>query len=142
MGGRSITKTLIKIMSDIKILHLINRLSFGATPGQIQHIKNIGIQAYIQSQLKPDSIPYPKVLIQKLKYLDTLPLTPGGVITELQRLQQQGKELKLDQRALNRIKRRFEQKIFLQATKGRMLRTLEKSASFRRSDGRFLVQSF
>lgn len=112
-------------MSELKILHLINRLSFGATPGQIQQIKNIGIEAYIQSQLKPHSIPYPKLLTQKLKYLDTLPLTPGQIITELQTLQQQGKELKLDQTGLNRIKRRFEQKIFLQAAKGRMLRTLE-----------------
>ena len=112
-------------MTDIKILHLINRLSFGPTPGQIEKIKNIGLEAYIQSQLKPNSIPYPKILIQKLEYLDTLPLTPSEIITELQRLQQQGKELRLDQRGLNRIKGRFEQKIFLQATKGRFLRTLE-----------------
>ncbi|MDJ0517192.1 MAG: DUF1800 domain-containing protein [Trichodesmium sp. MO_231.B1] len=112
-------------MTDIKILHLINRLSFGPTPGQIEKIKNIGLEAYIQSQLKPNSIPYPKILIQKLEYLDTLPLTPSEIITELQRLQQQGKELILDQRGLNRIKGRFEQKIFLQATKGRFLRTLE-----------------
>ncbi|MGD1712138.1 DUF1800 domain-containing protein [Dapis sp. BLCC M172] len=112
-------------MTDIKILHLINRLSFGPTPGQIENIKNIGLEIYIQSQLKPNSIPYPKLLTQKLEYLDTLPLTPSEIITELQQLQQQGKELKLDQRGLNRIKRRFEQKIFLQATKGRFLRTLE-----------------
>ncbi len=112
-------------MTDIKILHLINRLSFGPTPGQVEKIKNIGLEAYIQSQLQPDSIPYPKLLIQKLEYLDTLPLTPSEIITELQRLQQQGKELRLDQRGLNRIKGRFEQKIFLQATKGRFLRILE-----------------
>ncbi|NES04847.1 MAG: DUF1800 domain-containing protein [Okeania sp. SIO2F4] len=112
-------------MTDIKILHLINRLSFGPTPGQIEKIKNIGLEVYIQSQLQPNSIPYPKVLIQKLEYLDTLPLTPSEIITELRQLQQQGKELRLDQRGLNRIKGRFEQKIFLQATKGRFLRTLE-----------------
>ncbi len=112
-------------MTDIKILHLINRLSFGPTPGQVEKIKNIGVEAYIQSLLQPDSIPYPKLLIQKLEYLDTLPLTPSEIITELQQLQQQGKELRLDQRGLNRIKGRFEQKIFLQATKGRFLRTLE-----------------
>ncbi|NEP77385.1 MAG: DUF1800 domain-containing protein [Okeania sp. SIO3B3] len=112
-------------MTDTKILHLINRLSFGPTPGQVEQIKNISIDVYIQSQLKPNSIPYPKVLTQKLEYLDTLPLTPSEIITELQKLQQIGKDLKLDQRGLNRIKGRFEQKIFLQATKGRFLRTLE-----------------
>ena len=112
-------------MTNIKVLHLINRLSFGPTPGQVEQIQNIGIEAYVQSQLKPDSIPYPKGLIQKLEYLDTLRLTPGGIVTELERLQQQGKELKLDRQGLARIKGRFEQKIFLQASKGRMLRTLE-----------------
>ena len=112
-------------MTDTKILHLINRLSFGPTPGQIEQIKNMGIETYIQSQLNPDSIPYPKVLTKKLEYLDTLFLIPSEIITELQRLQQQGKELRLDQRGLNRIKARFEQKIFLQASKGRFLRTLE-----------------
>ncbi len=112
-------------MINIKILHLINRLSFGPTPGQVEKIKNIGVETYIKSQLKPNSIPYPKVLTKKLEYLDTLPLTPSEIITKLQQLQQQGKELKLDRRALNRIKIRFEQKIFLQASKGRFLRILE-----------------
>lgn len=112
-------------MTDIKILHLINRLSFGPTPGQVEQIQNIGIEAYLKSQLKPDSIPYPKVLIQKLKYLDTLPLTPGGLMIELQRLEQQGKELKLEPKSMRMIRGRFEQKIFLQASKGRLLRTLE-----------------
>ncbi|NES71788.1 MAG: DUF1800 domain-containing protein, partial [Okeania sp. SIO2D1] len=103
----------------------INRLSFGPTPGQVEQIKNIGVETYIQSQLKPNSISYPKALIQKLEYLDTLPLKPGEIITELQNLQQIGKDLKLDQRGFNRIKRRFEQNIFLQASRGRFLRTLE-----------------
>lgn len=104
-------------MTDTKILHLINRLSFGPTPGQVEQIKNISIEVYIQSQLKPNSIPYPKLLTQKLEYLDTLPLKPGEIITELQKLQQTGKELKLDQRGLNRIKGRFEQKIFYKLVK-------------------------
>ncbi|MDE5093487.1 MAG: DUF1800 family protein, partial [Trichodesmium sp. St11_bin5] len=112
-------------MADIKILHLINRLSLGPTPGQLEKIKNIGVENYIQSQLEPNSIPYQKLLIQKLKYLDTLPLTPSEIIKELQQLQQQGKELKLDRIALNRIKQRFEQKVFLQGSKGRFLRNLE-----------------
>ncbi len=112
-------------MADIKILHLINRLSLGPSPGQVEKIKNIGVETYIQSQLQPNSIPYPKLLIQKLKYLDTLPLTPSEIITELQRLQQQGKILKLNRIALNRIRGRFEQKVFLQGSKGRFLRNLE-----------------
>ncbi len=65
-------------MRDIKILHLTNRLSFGQTPGQVEEIKNIGIETYIKSQLQPDSIPYPKLLTKKLEYWRVRWPTPVG----------------------------------------------------------------
>ncbi|MBC6473992.1 MAG: DUF1800 family protein [Hormoscilla sp. GM102CHS1] len=40
---------------DPKILHVLNRLSFGPRPGDIDRIAATGIKAYIQSQL--ESIP-------------------------------------------------------------------------------------
>jgi len=46
-----------------------------------------------------------------------VPLTPSEIITELQQLQQQGKNLRLDRRASNRIKGRFEQKVFYRGVK-------------------------
>ena len=39
-----------------QILHFIERLSFGVTPGQLQQVKSIGIEAYIQSQLNPQPV--------------------------------------------------------------------------------------
>lgn len=39
-----------------KILHVLNRLSFGPRPGDLERIKSIGLQAYIELQLNPERI--------------------------------------------------------------------------------------
>ena len=49
--------------------HIVERLSFGATSGQLEQIKSRGIEAYIQSQLNPPSVTESSALN---KYLATL----------------------------------------------------------------------
>lgn len=52
------TMTLAQPASDDeKVLHVINRLTFGPAPGDIQRVKAIGIRAFIDQQLNPSSIP-------------------------------------------------------------------------------------
>lgn len=50
---------------DPKVLHIINRLSFGPRPGDIQRVKSIGVDGYIKEQLSPDAIPEPKASLAK-----------------------------------------------------------------------------
>lgn len=38
------------------IAHVISRVSFGAAPGDYDHVREIGIDAYIDEQLSPDTI--------------------------------------------------------------------------------------
>ncbi|OYE02361.1 DUF1800 domain-containing protein [Nostoc sp. 'Peltigera membranacea cyanobiont' 232] len=61
---------------DPKVLHIINRLSFGPRPGDVQRVESIGVERYIQEQLSPESIPEPENLTSQLKQLDTLQLNP------------------------------------------------------------------
>lgn len=42
--------------TDADIVHIINRLSFGPSPGDIQHVRSIGIDGYIQEQLSPETL--------------------------------------------------------------------------------------
>ncbi|RTL43408.1 MAG: DUF1800 domain-containing protein [Candidatus Melainabacteria bacterium] len=42
---------------DDKVLHVINRLTFGPAPGDLQRVKTMGIKAFIDEQLNPSSIP-------------------------------------------------------------------------------------
>jgi hypothetical protein len=50
-------KPVIKSLSDDqKIIHVLNRLGFGARPGDVEKVRAIGLQKYIDLQLNPSSI--------------------------------------------------------------------------------------
>ena len=44
------------LTDDQKILHVLNRLGFGARPGDVEKVKAMGLQKYIEQQLNPSSI--------------------------------------------------------------------------------------
>ncbi|MEP7288766.1 MAG: DUF1800 family protein [Chloroflexota bacterium] len=39
------------------VAHILNRVTFGPRPGQVEAVKKMGVQAYLEQQLKPESIP-------------------------------------------------------------------------------------
>jgi uncharacterized protein (DUF1800 family) len=43
-------------LTDDRVIHLLNRITFGARPGDIEHVKTLGLQGYIEEQLNPNSI--------------------------------------------------------------------------------------
>lgn len=53
---RADTKRSKPLTEDQKILHVLNRLGFGARPGDVERAKAIGLQKYIEQQLNPTSI--------------------------------------------------------------------------------------
>ena len=44
------------LTEDQKIVHVLNRLGFGARPGDIERVKSIGLESYINQQLNPEKI--------------------------------------------------------------------------------------
>ena len=43
---------------DVKtITHVLNRIGFGPRPGDVERVKQIGLAAYIDQQLRPDRVP-------------------------------------------------------------------------------------
>ncbi|MBV9387087.1 MAG: DUF1800 domain-containing protein [Chroococcidiopsidaceae cyanobacterium CP_BM_ER_R8_30] len=65
-----------------QVLHVIDRLSFGPRPGDVERVESIGIERYIQEQLSPDSIPYPADLTNQLNSLETIKLTSEQLLAE------------------------------------------------------------
>ena len=61
--------------NDAQVLHILNRLSFGATAEQIEQVKSTGIETYIQTQLSPASIPNSTKLEKHLAKLDKLSIS-------------------------------------------------------------------
>jgi uncharacterized protein (DUF1800 family) len=45
-----------KSADDRTIVHVLNRLGFGAAPGDIQRVRQIGLAAYIDQQLRPERL--------------------------------------------------------------------------------------
>src|SRR5712675_3642956 len=53
------SKSTAKLTQDQRILHVLNRLGFGARPGDIERVKAIGVDNYINQQLNPQKISDP-----------------------------------------------------------------------------------
>src|SRR5688572_2281787 len=57
------------LSEDQKILHVLNRLGFGARSGDVERVKSVGLQKYIDQQLNPAAID-DAVAESKVKGLD------------------------------------------------------------------------
>ena len=66
------------LTEDQKIIHVLNRLGFGARPGDIQKVKAIGIQKYIDQQLNAGSID-DAVAESKVKNLEIFQMSTSEV---------------------------------------------------------------
>src|SRR5579859_4445363 len=65
------------LSNDQKILHALNRLTFGPRPGDVDAVKRLGLKKWIDIQLHADRIPQNPTLAAKLAPLDTLRMTPA-----------------------------------------------------------------
>jgi uncharacterized protein (DUF1800 family) len=76
------TKTKSKpLTEDQKILHVLNRLGFGARPGDVEKVKAMGLQKYIDLQLNPDKID-DSVADSKIKGLDVLNMSTADLFAK------------------------------------------------------------
>jgi uncharacterized protein (DUF1800 family) len=60
--------------SDRQVVHVLNRVAFGPTFDEFNHVKTIGVERYIAEQLDPGAISEPIELRFRLAQLDTLGL--------------------------------------------------------------------
>jgi uncharacterized protein (DUF1800 family) len=75
-GGRFDTK----LSKDQQILQVVNRLTFGPRPGDVEEVRQMGVEKWVDLQLHPDRISENPVLEEKLKPLETLRMEPGEII--------------------------------------------------------------
>ena len=83
-----------KLSEEQRILHVLNRLGFGARPGDVERVKAMGLDKYIDLQLNPDRID-DSASEARLQNLDALRMTttqlyekypqPGQLLQQLQR---------------------------------------------------------
>lgn len=108
--------------TDPKLLHVIDRLSFGPHPGDIKQVQQLGADAYIQQQLHPESIPEPPTLTEQIAQLDTLNLTPLQLFEQSRLHLPKGQKPTPEQRKAARLAMR---RVMEQAMRARFLRATE-----------------
>ena len=64
-----------QISMEDRILHALNRLTFGARPGDAAQVKAVGLKKWIDLQLHPERIPENATLLEKLKPFDSLTMS-------------------------------------------------------------------
>jgi len=86
---------------EAAIVHVLNRLTFGASPGEIERVKQAGIKAWIEAQLAPASAE-DKALAARLAPIETLVMSteelrekyeiPPNVRQEIQKVRAEREE--------------------------------------------------
>ncbi len=66
---------------DRTIVHVLNRLGFGAVPGDIERVRQMGLDKYIDKQLRPDDVP-DTGMSARLAGLDTLSMSSRELAEE------------------------------------------------------------
>ncbi len=114
--------------ANSKIIHVLNRLSLGIRPGDIQKVEAMGIDRYIQQQLSPESIPESAALTQQLAQLNTLTMSPVALAQQFRPVGQgQGKQ------AQQKPNQQFARTTMQQAVEARLLRATESDRQLQES---------
>jgi uncharacterized protein (DUF1800 family) len=69
-----------KLSKDQQIIHALNRLTFGPRPGDIEEVRRVGLEKWVELQLHPERIAEDPVLESRLKPLETLRMTSAELI--------------------------------------------------------------
>jgi uncharacterized protein (DUF1800 family) len=64
-----------KLSKDRQILHVLNRIAYGPRPGDVDRVRNLGVEKWIRQQLQPQLIAEDPIVDVRLRPLATLQLT-------------------------------------------------------------------
>ena len=69
-----------QLSGDLKIEQALNRLTFGARPGDAEQVRKTGLKKWVDRQLHPERILENPVLEEKLKTLDSLRMSSSELV--------------------------------------------------------------
>src|SRR5438132_6472694 len=69
--------------TDPAITHLLDRVTFGARPGDIEHVRETGVERYIDEQLHPDRLS-DSALVARLADFETLRMSSSKIAQEFE----------------------------------------------------------
>jgi uncharacterized protein (DUF1800 family) len=80
--GQAARRYDLKIAPDKQIVHVLNRLTFGARPGDVAEVKRLGVDKWIDQQLHPERLAENPALESRLAVLETVQLQTSQILQE------------------------------------------------------------
>lgn len=108
--------------SPALVVHVVNRLSFGIAPGDLQRVTQMGVDRYIAEQLAPEQLPLPIALVRQLEGLGTLTLSQKDLINQFH---ENKKEIRTDRTTGKPLQREFYQTLAAESGQARLMRALQ-----------------
>jgi uncharacterized protein (DUF1800 family) len=84
IGGIAADRLEQKLSKDQRIIHALNRLTFGARPGDVEQVRRMGVEKWIDLQLHPERIRENAILAAKLQPLATLQMATRQIFETYQ----------------------------------------------------------
>jgi len=81
-ASRELTPMTREMTGDQRIAHALNRFAFGQRSADVDSIRRMGVDRWIEQQLNPDAIPENPVLEMKLRPLETLHMSSADLEEE------------------------------------------------------------
>ena len=78
----------LKLAPDKQAVHVLNRLTFGPRPGDVEEVRRIGVENWIRQQLRPEQMPADTALEARLKPLASTRLATWEIFEAYQPAQQ------------------------------------------------------
>ncbi len=70
-----------KLTEEQRVVHVLNRLGFGARPGEVERVRRLGLEAYIEQQLNPSKLD-DSALAARLRDFPTLGMSNGELLAK------------------------------------------------------------
>jgi uncharacterized protein (DUF1800 family) len=70
-----------ELTADQAVLHALNRLGYGPRPGDLERVKQMGLEKWIEQQLHPEAIDDSK-LLARLQTLPAVGMNPEALLTD------------------------------------------------------------
>lgn len=111
------------------VAHLLNRVTFGIRPGDVEKVQSIGIERYLKEQLSPDSIALPSS-IQQVAQVPALTENPVNLFLNygkpaLKALAKGQGNTEADKKALGKVVRETYGKIYQEAAQAHLTRAVD-----------------
>jgi len=118
------------LTEDQRIRHTLDRIGFGPRPGDVERVRKIGLDRYIDQQLHPESIPDPRVdsFLRGLRSLDTRPEQMTRAAWDASRVaaaSQEGQRTAEERRQAQRQYQAFQARIIGELQQARIARAVE-----------------